>query len=849
MSNIHYIPIGITDFQYDLIEILIAMHYNSLNDEIYQNKLINSITADSDNKTNIDSNNNDSNILKKCLSSRQLIYLLDSHIRAVLNHPCLLVDHFMPRKFLQMETINNLILSSEKFKILQKILFQLVDNFNKDSSNLNVIIISHNVKELDLLEGLLLGQFFKLKRLSGNSLYDEKHLLDFKKFSDNTNNNYNNNNPLDYIDKNDNNSLNTRTKRRKINSNSSKDNLNESNYAIPNSTSSNSIKTRFRKNNNNNNISNNNILNQSNSNSNNNLDTITNNNTFNNDTVFNNSKESSMQLSSSDTSIATNNNSNNNNHSGSNSNNINNNTNSNYSNYTGYSKDDYDYSNKRFKKIWKKNDSLDNRNWLFLTTTNHLIHNENLLNKYNINLIIAFDPLLNADIPAIKNLQNFNSSDQDTNNLKKNAKNSKNSNISRKSDKNNNEIKVKKNPVPIIKLLVKDSPDHYIIEKNLINQIDTNFEYDNIKNSLNHFLQNRFNINSNSNNNKICNQNTNINLNVTTNDDKSITSKTNELNLENLLNNIIFGNDITNKENDHILPLTEIVDDNILDHAISMKKDKKDFLSPRFKSGNLVEISKNTYDWRGYQLDLMQKTIERLNFLKDKFRYNKENSFIKRLAETKRQNELDSLKEDIGKNFKELQDLDKSKIDSDKKFDSMSIENNKLIIKRDKLLSKIKLIEKLINNNDNIENEKEFLDDKIKEYNTSKQDLNEKIKEYLEFHELQTKENDNLRNKYQIDSNEAMNKSLDLNNLKKNKEVLLKEKDGPLPTELNYNSLLANSNQLTLQLKQLKNDSKFLAQYIKKTNENTNTTKTSKTLKSSNSSRFRSTRSVTPNYT
>lgn len=801
MSNVHYIPIGVTDIQYDLIEILISMHYNSLIDEIYKGKLIKNDTTND----MIDNH-------KKCLSSRQMIYLLDSHIRAVLNHPCLLVDHFMPRKFLQMETINNLTLSSDKFKVLQKILFQLVDNFNKDVTNLNILIIAHNVKELDLLEGLLLGQFFKLKRLSGNSLYDEKHLLDFHNnttknitTADNISSSSSNNDNH----KNSNNNTSSRAKRRKIHSNDSFNNINDSNSTKQSSSSN---KSKSKKNSDRNNI--NGTLHQSNYNSNNkNIHDFTNaptiNNSSNNDTVTNDFKESSIHISSSESSI----NNNNTNNSGSNTNN-NNNNNNNYSNYTGYSKDDYDYSNRYFKKIWKKNDSLDNRNWLFLTTTNHLIHNENLLKKYNINLFIAFDPLLNTDIPAIKN-----SNDSTTNQ--------------------------KKNSIPIIKLLVKDSPDHYIIEKNLLNQIDTTMEYENIKKSLDHFLQNRSKMNHSNNNNNTDNNNVNNSTHNSNNSSNtslnSLKNETtnNKLDFKKLLNDIIFPKDTTieneTKKNTNILPLTECSNNN-----------DSNFLLPRFKCGNLVGINGNDYDWKGYQLDLMQKTIARLNFLKDKFKYNKENSFIKRLAETKRQNEIDSLKEEIGKNFKELQELDKAKIDADKKFNSISMENDKLKFKKDKLLNKIKLIEQIILDSEKENDVELFIDSKIKEYETNKETLNVQINEYTKLNELQDKENDELRNKYQIDSNEAMNKSLQLNALKKNKETLIKEKDGPLPTELNLNSLNSTSRQLSLRLEQLQNDNKFLSEYIKKNNENTSG---AKTLKNSSSSRFRSTRSVTPNYT
>ncbi|SCV03401.1 LAME_0H10132g1_1 [Lachancea meyersii CBS 8951] len=166
MQNPNYcIPVGLTQLQQDLIEILISTHARSLLQFCNNEDVKKLEDLESSRKLTL-----------PALSPQQLTSLLSTNIRAVANHPCLLVEHYMPRQLLLMEPGERLICGSDKFQKMATLLDSFLSRDRKRFPKpLQVTILSHSVKELDLIEGYLLGKAVKLKRLSGASLFDEKH--------------------------------------------------------------------------------------------------------------------------------------------------------------------------------------------------------------------------------------------------------------------------------------------------------------------------------------------------------------------------------------------------------------------------------------------------------------------------------------------------------------------------------------------------------------------------------------------------------------------------------------------------------------------------------------------------
>ncbi|CCH60135.1 hypothetical protein TBLA_0C03320 [Henningerozyma blattae CBS 6284] len=165
------IPVGMTTFQKDLVEILVSLHAKSLSEEIA--KWVSNSMLEASSNSDVFPN----------VSTRQMTYILDDAIRAIGNHPCLLVHHYMPRQVLLMEPSERLFSTSDKLQNLSDFIHSIIlrdrSSYPKTSpcaSPLKIALISHNIREVDILEGFLLGKPIKLKRFVGTSLYDEKHV-------------------------------------------------------------------------------------------------------------------------------------------------------------------------------------------------------------------------------------------------------------------------------------------------------------------------------------------------------------------------------------------------------------------------------------------------------------------------------------------------------------------------------------------------------------------------------------------------------------------------------------------------------------------------------------------------
>lgn len=690
------VPVGLTEFQRDLIEILLSIHHETLLKELN----IPSTNSSASSSNTIATPPESDDLINKTevqaspyypnFTPRQMLYLLDTHIRAVANHPCLLVDHYMPGQFLRMEPKQRLIDPSNKFYILQKLLFELSNYQSKEFGSLSITLVAHSMKELDLIEGLVLGQNFNLKRLSGTTLYDEKNVY-------------------------------SRGNQSNSNSFSSTSSL-TSTHAATASSSSTSVSSKA------------------------------------------SSSPSSSSSSSTNTNITVD------------SYHIN----SNLNKYTGYAKDNYYYRNKHYNKKRKLgNDNGEEKNWLFLATTKHIIHDEDLLHRYDTNLIIAFDPLIDDTMPCL-NIPSIEQS-QTQINVKQRRKNGTSSQQRRKRKQNKNHLLRK---IPIIKLLVIDSPDHYIINQNLSNEQDVETEYNNIKKSLVHFFKTRRNIN-----------------------------------VEHEGNNIDFNQLITqalNSINDTSIQSVQLLlsEDN---DETSQGEILSDWFQPQFQQNyndtisSSLKISLHQFNLKNYQFELMQKTLARLNEINSRCEFNNNVLIDKRLEETDRQNQLDCLKKSIGSNFKTLQSRQKLQNETEKSLESVITENGKAKIIYNNLKKKYDELNGLFQE---ISNDESLLKTKIIEYETNCNKLKTQVDDLLEISKKKTIDEDRLRSTYQTDSNTAAKKSLELKNWEKSKQFLEGRQKNPQWAELTFNSVLSSKYNLEREVKQMKKTNQFLRGYI-----------------------------------
>ncbi|TID23851.1 hypothetical protein CANINC_003143 [Pichia inconspicua] len=158
-SNHYNIATPMSDFQKELIDQIISLHYSDI--LLFFEKLDNNTwNSTSKNKREIISSS-----LETLLRNAKLVCL----------HPYLLIDHFFPKSLTTRDLPTRLAETSGKFQILNDILIQLDSIYNnkyKDANSVHLGIFVRAGKAMDLIDALCIGFKCNLKRYSGIKLRD-----------------------------------------------------------------------------------------------------------------------------------------------------------------------------------------------------------------------------------------------------------------------------------------------------------------------------------------------------------------------------------------------------------------------------------------------------------------------------------------------------------------------------------------------------------------------------------------------------------------------------------------------------------------------------------------------------
>lgn len=113
-----FLPTTLTELQESLIELVLHLFSSELLNEVRAKKLKTSIDnlLESSNVIN-DSNNNINNSSKE-----DKISLCFEQLAIIENHPSLIIDHFIPKKILLLETIERQLNMSGKVQLLTELL-------------------------------------------------------------------------------------------------------------------------------------------------------------------------------------------------------------------------------------------------------------------------------------------------------------------------------------------------------------------------------------------------------------------------------------------------------------------------------------------------------------------------------------------------------------------------------------------------------------------------------------------------------------------------------------------------------------------------------------------------------
>lgn len=179
-APVYYLPIKQTVYQKCLVDIMIQVHKPHIIEYLKKCK---QLKMDESNKGEEDVIEDEKD--GEMMTDESMFEAFIFNVKQICNHPTLLVDHYIPRNLLLLNSKENIISLSNKYNQVSEILDKLVERDVRKT----IIISVSNAKEMDLIESFLLGKRgLQYYRFSGSSLFYENHgSFDFHKHSKSSN--------------------------------------------------------------------------------------------------------------------------------------------------------------------------------------------------------------------------------------------------------------------------------------------------------------------------------------------------------------------------------------------------------------------------------------------------------------------------------------------------------------------------------------------------------------------------------------------------------------------------------------------------------------------------------------
>lgn len=170
-STVYHFPTSFSSLQADLTEAVVQMFSLSLKNRLSfhsQRARISNLLQPSESMLNGQPNDSHANTAACSLMFNLLL--------TISMHPSLLVDHFIPKGLLLLSTKALLSSQSGKLSLVDKLINMISEKFDTSSptKDFNLLVVAKSVKELELVEGLVIGKKLLYKNVStGKSLYEE----------------------------------------------------------------------------------------------------------------------------------------------------------------------------------------------------------------------------------------------------------------------------------------------------------------------------------------------------------------------------------------------------------------------------------------------------------------------------------------------------------------------------------------------------------------------------------------------------------------------------------------------------------------------------------------------------
>lgn len=177
-NNVYYLPTIFTKLQKDMSEVVVQIFRAPLARQLVvksQRTSINSL-LESEPVEN-ESNNQEMDL-------EELSALMFDQLKQLSCHPSLVVDHFIPKKLLLLELKDRLLHMSGKLVFFDRLVDLIAQKYEQDGEDLqdyNLLVVAGSVKEIEWIEGQIIGKKLNYVNLSARKLYDAEDKARFVK--------------------------------------------------------------------------------------------------------------------------------------------------------------------------------------------------------------------------------------------------------------------------------------------------------------------------------------------------------------------------------------------------------------------------------------------------------------------------------------------------------------------------------------------------------------------------------------------------------------------------------------------------------------------------------------------
>ena len=149
-NRVVFLPTYLTRLQRDISEAIVQMFAPALEQQLHGRSSITRLLSG---------------------GGAEAVDALYEHLAVVCRHPLLVVDHFVPKKLLLSETSERLVSMSGKLETFNRLVDRLVDRCD-GGKGYSLLVVAQSVKELEWIEGVIVGKRLKYENLSARKLFD-----------------------------------------------------------------------------------------------------------------------------------------------------------------------------------------------------------------------------------------------------------------------------------------------------------------------------------------------------------------------------------------------------------------------------------------------------------------------------------------------------------------------------------------------------------------------------------------------------------------------------------------------------------------------------------------------------